>query len=114
MTQALDSSSALAAPLPSSAPPVAEVVGDDDVRFARGPRSYRVRGVARCLSAESLKVTLRLSSGERLHLDTLDLSLRQLHPSGTNRLESGDCGHPCAESGRRRTAAHWWWRCVIR
>jgi hypothetical protein len=66
---------ALDAPLPSPAPAVAEVVGDDDVRFVRGPRSYRVRGLARCLSAESLKVTLRLSSGERLHLDTLDLKL---------------------------------------
>jgi hypothetical protein len=76
MTQALDPSSAadaLSAPLPSPAPPVAEVVGDDDVRFVRGPRAYRVRGLARCLSAESLKVTLRLSSGDHLHLDMLDL-----------------------------------------
>lgn len=76
MTQALDPSSAadvLSAPLASPAPSVAEVVGEDDVRFTRGPRSYRVRGLARCLSAESLKVTLRLSSGDRLHLDTLDL-----------------------------------------
>jgi len=50
-----------------------EVVSEDDVRFQRGPRSYRVRGLARCLSAESLKVTLRLSAGNHLHLDTLDL-----------------------------------------
>ncbi len=50
-----------------------EVVNEDDVRFHRGSRSYRVRGLARCLSAEALKVTLRLSAGERLHLDTLDL-----------------------------------------
>ncbi|WP_208803759.1 hypothetical protein [Xanthomonas hyacinthi] len=50
-----------------------KVAGEDDVRFQRGPRSYRVRGLARCLSAESLKVTLRLSAGDHLHLDTLDL-----------------------------------------
>jgi hypothetical protein len=84
MTQAIDSSSAadpLSAPLPSPVPPVAEVVGEDDVRFARGSRSYRVRGLARCLSAESLKVTLRLSSGERLHLDTLDLYQARLRAS---------------------------------
>lgn len=81
MTQALDSSSALSAPLPSPAPSVAEVVGDDDVRFVRGARAYRVRGLARCLSAESLKVTLRLSSGERLHLDTLDLYQARLRAS---------------------------------
>ena len=74
MTQALDSSSALSASLPApSAGSSVEVVSEDDIRFARGPRAYRVRGLARCLSAESLKVTLRLSAGERLHLDTLDL-----------------------------------------
>jgi hypothetical protein len=65
---------ALSAPLlPASAPTAALVVGDDDIRFARGPRNYRVRGLARNLSAESLKVTLRVSAGDHLHLDTLDL-----------------------------------------
>lgn len=72
MTQVLDPSSALSAPLATS-PPAVEVVGDDEARFARGPRAYRVRGLARALSAESLKVTLRVSCGERLHIDTLDL-----------------------------------------
>ncbi|PWK93072.1 hypothetical protein [Fulvimonas soli] len=64
---------ALSAPLPAPAPEAAQVVGEDDVRFVRGPRAYRVRGLARNLSAESLKVTLRLSAGDHLHLDTLDL-----------------------------------------
>lgn len=63
--------------LPAS-PSSVEIAGEDDVRFVRGPRAYRVRGLARCLSAESLKVTLRLSmggpsTGSGLHLDTLDL-----------------------------------------
>lgn len=60
-----------------SPPPVVadgvEVVSPDEARFARGPRAYRVRGLARALSAEALKVTLRLSLGERVHVDTLDL-----------------------------------------
>lgn len=65
---------ALSAPLvPVIAPAAAVVMGEDDVRFVRGPRSYRVRGLARNLSAESLKVTLRVSAGDHLHLDTLDL-----------------------------------------
>lgn len=65
---------ALSAPLqPPQAPETAQVVGEDDIRFTRGPRSYRVRGLARNLSAEALKVTLRLSMGDFLHLDTLDL-----------------------------------------
>lgn len=64
----------LSAPLTPALPPEAAVVaGEDDVRLARGPRSYRVRGLKHNLSAESLKVTLRVSSGDHLHLDTLDL-----------------------------------------
>lgn len=76
MPQVLDPSSAtLSAPLSGVRPasPSVEIAGEDDVRLARGPRSYRVRGLARNLSAEVLKVTLRLSAGEHLHLDTLDL-----------------------------------------
>lgn len=70
---------ALSSPLqPTPTEPTAEVVGEDDIRFARGRRHYRVRGLARNLSAESLKVTLRVSAGDPstssgLHLDTLDL-----------------------------------------
>jgi hypothetical protein len=73
MSQVLDSLSALSAPLVVPQADGLEIAGDDDIRLTRGPRSYRVRGLARNLSAEVLKVTLRLSSGERLHLDTLDL-----------------------------------------
>ena len=64
---------ALSAPLASPAEPTAQVHGPDDIRFARSGRAYRVRGLARALSAESLKVTLRVSAGDRLYLDTLDL-----------------------------------------
>ncbi|MCK9488183.1 MAG: hypothetical protein M0Q42_02065 [Xanthomonadales bacterium] len=32
-----------------------------------------MRGLARCLSASSLKGTVRVAMGDRLHLDTLDL-----------------------------------------
>lgn len=64
---------ALSVPLLSPATPGVEVVSPDEVRIARGPRAYRVRGLARCLSAESLRVLLRVSLGDRVHLDTLDL-----------------------------------------
>ena len=63
----------LAAALLPTAGDSIEVVSPDEARFVRGPRAYRVRGLARALSAEALKVTLRLSLGERLHVDTLDL-----------------------------------------
>src|SRR5690606_38247622 len=75
MPQAIDPSSALSTPLSAVPPdsPSLEIAGQDDIRLQRGPRSYRVRGLARNLSAEVLKVTLRLNAGEHLHLDTLDL-----------------------------------------
>ncbi len=110
MPQVIDPSLAadpLPAPLSSSSPPVAEVVGEDDVRFARGPRSYRVRGLARCLSAESLKVTLRLSSGERLHLDTLDLYQARLRASFA-KAAAVELG--VAESMSLATCRRWCWR----
>jgi DNA primase len=50
-----------------------EIVSPDEVRVTRATRAYRVRGLARNLSAESLKITLRVSSGDHLHVDTLDL-----------------------------------------
>lgn len=66
-----DPSAALLPAPPATEGPV--VISEDEVHLARGPRRYRVRGLARALSAESLKVTLRVSAGDRLHLDTLDL-----------------------------------------
>lgn len=65
---------ALSAPLqPAPRTEQAVVAGEDDIRLDRGPRRYRVRGLKHNLSAESLKITLRVSAGEHLHLDTLDL-----------------------------------------
>jgi DNA primase catalytic core len=55
---------ASAAPAPGAA---------DDLRLTLGDREYRVRGLARNLSYDALKVTLRVARGERLYLDTLDL-----------------------------------------
>ncbi len=74
MTQPLDrSSAALSAPLQPALPEMALVVGEDDVRFTRGPRKYRVRGLARNTGCETLKVTLRVCAGTQVFVDTLDL-----------------------------------------
>lgn len=74
---------ALTAPLPAatSADPLLTVIDTDEARFVRGPRSYRVRGLSRCLSAESLKLTLRVAFADPstgsgptgFFVDTLDL-----------------------------------------
>ncbi len=66
-----------ASPAPASLSPAAEVEGDE-VRFAFGDRRYRVRGLARNTSFDSLRVNLLAGRSERFHVDTLDIySARQ-------------------------------------
>lgn len=45
----------------------------DEVNFTFGERQWRVRGIAKNLSFETLRVQLRVMVGDRYHLDTLDL-----------------------------------------
>ena len=70
---AADTLSAPLLPALATSSTVMEIVSPDEVRVTRGVRAYRVRGLARNLSAESLKITLRVSAGDHLHVDTLDL-----------------------------------------
>jgi DNA primase catalytic core len=68
----------LAAPPPPSAPaPAAKeetpVANGDEATFTFGERQWRVRGIGKNLSFETLRVQLRVLSGDRYHLDTLDL-----------------------------------------
>jgi hypothetical protein len=65
--------SALSAPLVAPLADGLTVTSPDEARFVRGPRAYRVRGLARALSAEALRLTVRVSLGERVFVDTLDL-----------------------------------------
>ena len=64
---------------PSAAPSAAaSEVDGDEVRFAFGDRRYRVRGLARNTSFDSLRVNLLAGRDERFHVDTLDIySARQ-------------------------------------
>jgi DNA primase catalytic core len=76
---------AAAAPTPASAPSSAAVlaspaapelpmqVRDDEVVLALGERRYRVRGLAKNLAFETMKVNLLVSSGEAYYVDTVDL-----------------------------------------
>ena len=60
------------APAPACEADACEVSADQAVvRFA--DRRYRVRGLARALGAECMKVNVLVSVGELLHVDTLDL-----------------------------------------
>jgi DNA primase catalytic core len=72
-----------AAPLPAQvipdAPamlpqPSSQAVGDErEHHFTFGERRYRVRGLERNLSLQSLKVNLLVAHGDLVHVDTLDL-----------------------------------------
>ena len=66
-------------PLPASPVPAAAAddlpceVRDNEILLTLGDRRYRVRGLARNLSFELLKVNLLAARGERFYVDTLDL-----------------------------------------
>jgi hypothetical protein len=60
----------------AASPPAADIaaeVSDDEVVMTIGDRRYRVRGLAKNLSAEVLKVNVLVSRGEAYHVDSLDL-----------------------------------------
>jgi DNA primase len=58
---------------PASAPEVDAQVSDAEIILTCGDRRYRVRGLARNLSYELLKVNLLAARGETFYVDTLDL-----------------------------------------
>ena len=67
-------------PLPvlPKAPDVEAEVSAEEVVMHLGGRRYRVRGLPKALSAESLKLNLLVSVGEAFHVDTVELySARQ-------------------------------------
>ena len=80
---AVDDPSLAAVPVPAAAPgaaPAADIaaeVTDDEVVMSFGDRRYRVRGLAKNLSAEVLKVNVLVSKlasdGEAYHVDSFDL-----------------------------------------
>ena len=63
----------VAAPDAASATDIAAEVTDDEVIVSFGDRRYRVRGLAKNLSAEVLKVNVLVSRGEAYHVDSFDL-----------------------------------------
>lgn len=62
-----------ASPLPVAPPPIAADVSENEVVLTLGERRYRVRGLSRNLSPDTLKVNLLVSQGEVFYVDTLDL-----------------------------------------
>jgi DNA primase len=70
-----------AEPLPIAAPRATPATGDapavevneQQTVIAYGDRRYRVRGLAKNLSADTLRVNVLASRGEGLHVDTFDL-----------------------------------------
>jgi DNA primase catalytic core len=61
-----------AAVLPPS--PASQVLGaEHEHHFTFGERCYRVRGLEKNLSLQTLKINLLVSQGDQVHVDTLDL-----------------------------------------
>ncbi|AWL05732.1 toprim domain-containing protein [Massilia oculi] len=66
-------SSLAASPAVAPVTETAAEVKDDEVVFTFAERRYRVRGLPKNLSPETLKINLLASNGEAFHVDTLDL-----------------------------------------
>ena len=62
-------------------PPVAPIldtpveIKGDEVTITEGDRRYRIRGLAKNLSADLLKVNVLVARGDAIHVDTLDLNV---------------------------------------
>lgn len=74
-------------PLPASPVPVLPAVpvevGERDVTLTLGERRYRVRGLAKNLAYDTLKVNVLVSQAERFYVDTLDLYAARARASYT-------------------------------
>ncbi len=62
-----------ASPLPLPAPTIAPEIREQEIALTLGDRRYRVRGLPKNLSPETLKVNLLVSRGSHFYVDTLDL-----------------------------------------
>ena len=63
-----------ASPLPKHDPLTVDAqIKDNEMTLAFGPRHYRVRGLNKSVSYDSLKVNVLVRQGENFHVDSLDL-----------------------------------------
>lgn len=59
--------------IPPTEPALPVDIDDKELRLTLGDRAYTVRGIEKNLSYEQLKVWLRVSRGEHVHVDTVEL-----------------------------------------
>ena len=59
--------------IPPTEPPLPVDIDDKELRLTLGDRAYSVRGIEKNLSYEQLKVWLRVSRGDHVHVDTVEL-----------------------------------------
>ena len=59
--------------IPPTEPALPVDIDDKELRLTLGDRAYTVRGIEKNLSYEQLKVWLRVSRGDHVHVDTVEL-----------------------------------------
>ncbi len=62
-----------ASPLPPAPPAIDASVSENEITLEFGDRRYRVRGLAKNLAVDVLKVNLLAARGDHFHIDTFDL-----------------------------------------
>ena len=68
-----DTAPLAAAPMADANVDTAAEVSDDEIVMHFGDRRYRIRGLAKNLAHDTLKINLLVSRGERYYVDTFDL-----------------------------------------
>ncbi len=63
----------IASPTPAAPVEVEATIGDKEISFTFGNRSYRVRGFEKVSTSETMKVNLLVRREELFHVDTFDL-----------------------------------------
>jgi DNA primase len=62
-------------PAPPSIPDIPIEIKGDEITITRGDRRYRIRGLAKNLSHEILRVNLLATRDDAIHVDTLDMNV---------------------------------------
>jgi DNA primase len=62
-----------ATPQPEPPKPVDAAIDEREITIPQGDRKYRIRGLAKNMSHDQLKVNVLVSRGEHVHIDSFDL-----------------------------------------
>jgi DNA primase catalytic core len=95
-------------PSPETAKPKIDIpatIKGEDIHITFGEREYRIRGLAKNMSFEVMRVNVRVSVGDRYHIDTLDLYNARHRTAFINTAAEGSGAEGGRHQARYRTCS---------